>query len=251
MKAISYSLFKDCEDWEFGYYLRGLYFNLRMNRLIYPEWVTFIHVEQKIYEEDEHYMADLVELFQCKIITFNKCPRCEAMLMRLNVAFNEQVSYILCRDLDSITTYRESKSVERWLLSNNNAHGMNDNPAHGGMALMGGMCGFKADVIRKLFDSFHYLIYDFDLTKHGSDQQLIGERIYPHIKDSFYFDQSPANNTAEYYSNNLWESDLTCRHIGSAGVVDMELLRFFNRHDRNNNQYKDFETKHRHICYWR
>lgn len=252
MKVISYSIFKDCPDWLFGFYLRGLYFNMRMNRLIYPGWYTFIY-----YEDFEIIRPLIMEqnLFRLSFIVAigkNKNnSRCESMLWRLKPIWAEchlgKCEYLICRDTDAITTYRESLSVKRWIESGKDAHGMNDSPAHGGLHLMGGMCGFKADAIRSKYNSWESLIEGYDLREHGSDQQLLMDRVYPLVKDSFYFDPSPDSPT----DNALWESQLTCRHIGSAGVVEMELLRFFERHDPDNDKFVEFEKTNTDLFYWR
>lgn len=248
MKVISYSIFKDCPDHLFNYYQRGLYFNLRMNRLLYPDWVNYIHcadynhIEFLLPEDDN-------ELFSSFIFNWSYTykSRCESMLWRMHPAWSQSVTHFICRDSDAITTYREMKSVMRWIESGKDAHGMNDSPAHGGLHIMGGMCGFKAEVIRNHFPTFESLIQGYDLTQHGSDQQLLMERVYPLVKDSFYFDAEPQR----YYDNPLWESDLTCRHIGSAGVVEMELLRFFERHDPDNDKFIEFEKSNTDLFYWR
>lgn len=251
MKVISYSIFKDCPDWLFVFYLRGLYFNMRMNRLIYPGWhmdiccgKSSISVFDILPKKN---IGSWIENSICINLMDDKKSRCESMLWRLTPIWDSDCEYLICRDADAITTYREALSVKRWIESGKDAHGMNDSPAHGGLHLMGGMCGFKAEAIRKHFPTWKSLIEGYDLSQHGSDQQLLMDRVYPLVKDSFYFDPSPDSPT----DNPLWESQLTCRHIGSAGVVEMELLRFFERHDPDNDKFVEFEKTNPDLFYWR
>src|SRR3990170_5838387 len=133
MNVISYSLFFDCPHYLYRFYVDGIDYNKRMAELIFKGW-TF-NVESPTDR-----------------------PRCESMLWRLKPCWMEGVERVICRDLDSLLTYRDFKSVERWIESGKSAHGMNDNPAHGGLPLMGGMLGFKADVLRNNFATFEDLI---------------------------------------------------------------------------------------------
>ena len=46
-----------------------------------------------------------------------------------------------------------------------------------------------------------------------------------------------------------WTSDLIARYVGSAGVIDFELLRFFKSFD-NDPKFDDFEKLFPNIFYW-
>lgn len=245
MKVIAYSIFKaNCEPFEFMAYMRGLYFNARMNKLIYPDWQTWIYVQDKIYDQYERYFSGLPV---ARVEVLGEAPLCEAMLWRMRPLFADGVTHLLCRDADAITTYRESKSVESWIQSNRLVHAILDNPAHSG--LMGGMIGLRSGAIKKIFkDSlikpkWSDLVVNQNLSQRGSDQNLLN-RISPLIQDEILWADTPPTRK----DSPLWESDLTCRHIGSAGVVDMEVLRFFKRFD--NTDWSEFEKQHSDICYW-
>lgn len=200
MRVISFSLFEDCPLWLLKFYVDGVGYNRRMAKLLFKDWDVFVTTPQNQ-------------------------PRCESMLWRLKPCYLHGVERVICRDLDSLLTYRDFKSVERWIESGKGVHGMNDNPAHGGLPLMGGMMGIKSETLKKHFPTFESLIDGFDLSQHGSDQELLMKRLYPLIKEDLYFDQSPEH----YPFTGLAESDLCVRHIGSAGIVEMETLRFLNK----------------------
>lgn len=247
MRVISYSLFNDDPKY-FKFYLRGLYFNLRMARLLYPDWTVMLHYSMIADSFDQALIEDMKLLFGFFYDRFTHAKRCESMMQRFKPAFIEKAEYIICRDLDSVHTWREAKEVDKWVKSGKDAHGINDNPAHS-IPLMGGMCGFKAEVIKNNFKDWNDLISGYDLSQHGSDQTLLMQKVYPIVKDSFYH-SNLKNREPQPDNNHFWESDLISRYIGSAGVIDMELLRFFDRHDIDNNKYQGFEKEHSEIFYW-
>lgn len=260
MKIISYSLFGDTDSFEFPFYLRGFYFNLRMNQLIYPSWQTSLHVSTEVYDRYQNLLHELWIAMPFFTHIMPPAPKCEAMLWRLLPMYREDVTHVICRDADAITTYREAQAVQEWEDSGLGAHGITDDPAHT-IPIMGGMCGFKADKFRKLFPDFRSLIGKANLKDHGSDQNLLMQRVYPLVKNDMmghFFKgckERVKDNRESVYkevpgvSPKLWESNLTCRMIGSPGVVDMELLRFFTRFD-NRLKYNLFEEKYPKIFYW-
>lgn len=248
MKVISYSIFRaPCEKFEFMAYLRGLYFNARMNALIYPDWRTWLYVESDLLNTYGSYLTNLPVH---RIESLPHAPLCEAMLWRLEPIFNDNVTHLLCRDADALTSYREAQSVDLWLKSGKAAHVIHDNPAHSG--LMGGMIGLTGNVIRDKYRSLNDLIKGWDLSKRGSDQDLLNKRVLPLVKDNIFMANLPVNpggtNPIQGVDKKLWESNLCSAFIGSAGVNEMETLRFFKRFDKTD--YSDFEKQHSDICYW-
>lgn len=261
MKVISYSLFGDPASFEFRFYLRGIYFNVRMNKLLYPEWWTSVHIEPAIFEKYEAFFGRLQEMGAVIFIT-QPAPLCEAMLWRMRPLWYYDVSHVICRDADAITTYKEAQAVQEWVDSGLGFHSITDNPAHS-LPMMGGMVGFKVDHFRAEFPqwtSFEQMIKGQDLSKRGSDQDFMMKKIYPFARPymmGHFFDGCRekvliTNHTVTKQipgvDPRLWESNLTCRHIGSAGVVEMETLRFFKRFDKTD--YSAFEKEFSEICYW-
>lgn len=259
MKVISFSLFGDPSSFEFPFYLRGLYFNARMNRLIYPEWKTWVFVEDSVFQRHREFLEAIpVDI----IAPLDKAPLCISMLWRMYPIFEDGISHVICRDADAITTYREAQAVQEWVDSGLGFHGITDNPAHG-LPMMGGMVGFRVDHFKATFPewtSFEEMIKGHDLSKRGSDQDFMMKKIYPKAKDNMmghFFDgcrEKVKITTRSVQSQipgvdpRLWESGLTCRHIGSPGVVDFETLRFFQRFDKTD--YSEFEREFKEICYW-
>lgn len=265
MKCVSYSLFGDPNSFEFPFYLRGVYFNARMNRLIYPGWNTFIYVSDVVFNEHQDLLIEIGQIFCVNILEVEESSRCESMLWRICPVYDpSNISHILCRDADAITTYREAQAVQEWVDSGLGFHGITDDPAHT-IPIMGGMCGFRTDIFKATFpeyDTFDKLISGANLKDHGSDQNLLMKKIWPKAKSNMMlhaFQGCKEKVTINKYSVNnqipgvnpkLWESNLTCRMIGSPGVVDFELLRFFKRFD-NNPKYDEFESRYPETFYWR
>ena len=264
MKVISYSIFGDPASFEFPFYMRGLYFNARMNKLIYPEWRTAVAVEISVFEKYQSFFSALEQKFRALPFVMRPAPLCESMLWRMAPIFYYDTSHVICRDADAITTYKEAQAVQEWIDSGLGFHGITDNPAHT-LPLMGGMCGFRVDHFKQTFpeyDTFEKLVAGSDLKNHGSDQNLLMKKIYPKAKgnllvhsfsgynrtDEVKLVRQSANGIVAGVSPKLWESNLTCRHIGSPGVVDFETLRFFKRFDKTD--YSDFEKEFKDICYW-
>lgn len=252
-RVISYSIFGSRtipkEDrWLFNTYMRGLYFNVCMNALIYPDWISHVEVDSGTFMDHDNFFIWLADNYG---MTYNINvlePRCKAMLWRLKPIWND-TDIVLCRDSDAITTWREKTAVYEWLTTTDNIHGINDNEAHG-LPMMGGMVGFRAKAIRDHFKEWDALMFDneeiSDMKLHGSDQTFLMKVIYPHFKGSFYL--SDELGRLSPHNNPLWESDLCSRHIGSAGIVEMETIRFFRR--RNLEKVGVFAKRYPEIFSW-
>lgn len=267
--AITYSLFGDPKSFEFDWYHRGLYFNARMNALLYPNATTVIITTPKLYDQFEEFFSSLEEnmLPNTTVLTSKYSDdRCSAMLWRmipLYVMLEDQFTHLICRDADAITTYREAQAVNEWLESGLGFHGITDDPAHT-IPIMGGMCGFKVEHFKHTFpeyNTFEKLIGKDNLKDHGSDQNLLMKKIYPKAKADMYghFFQG-CKEKVRIVSNSvskpvpgvnpkLWESNNVCRMIGSPGVVDFELLRFFKRFN-NEPKFDAFEKNFPQLFYW-
>lgn len=235
-KVISYSLFNKCEPYELCFYLIGFYHNLRMNRLIYPDWFTRLVIERPLYEKYKSFFLCLSTSFDFDIEFKETAPLCEMMLWRLIPLWNDSVSHVLCRDADSITTYKETQIIKQWLISGKNVCSINDNKAHAG--IMGGLSGFTISAFDE--DSFKEFISGFDLSRRGSDQDLINRKCVGSI--------ITGNVSGSLRDSPLWESDLIPAFMGSAGYNIMEAVRFFKRHDNKN--YDMLEKTFPNLFFW-
>lgn len=270
MKYICYSIFGDPESFEFNWYLRGLVFNLRINKLLYPDWTTQFNIERAIWFKYETFFKELSMLINYSVNFHDRSDKCTSMLWRMseiwegnytNPTYN--ATHIICRDADAITTYREAQAVNEWIESGLGFHGITDDPAHT-IPIMGGMCGFSVEHFKHTFpeyNTFEKLIGKDNLKDHGSDQNLLMKKIYPKAKADMYghFFKG-CKEKVRIVSNSvskpilgvnpkLWESNLCARMIGSPGVVDFELLRFFKRFN-NDARFDAFEKRFPELFYW-
>lgn len=272
MKLITYSLFNAGADpFEMRAYVRGFYFNCKMNALIYPDFRTHLEVDQVTYTDYQGLFDWLVGNMNLSLHVnilsgeFKQqmvgVPLCEGMLWRMKPIFMPDVSHILCRDADAITTYREALAVQEWLESGKKCHAVNDNRAHGG--LMGGMVGFDCGWFKACMEasSWEGMIGDWDLTQRGSDQHWLNKKVLFRIKDSLYFSGSYTSGipVPDAYSQSplpqvdpkLWESNLIASFIGAPGFNELEALRFFKRFDKEPSKYNAIENEYPKLFHWR
>jgi hypothetical protein len=98
-------------------------------------------------------------------------------------AWDPDVDYFICRDFDSLPTYRDRRAVEQFIASGAGAHAISDEPAHVG-GFMGGMCGFKAIRVRErtslpTWNSFIDKRSVEYFKPHGSDQWFLNDYLWP------------------------------------------------------------------------
>ena len=262
MRALSYAVFRhpSAETFEYRAYVRGMCFNLRMNKLLYPGWDTAVCV-------DGDTAARYGDLFTALGATVTReaggRPLCEAMLWRMKPIFSgpdgpsesPRYTHLLCRDADAITTYREAAAVTEWVASGATAHAIHDDPQHTAH-LMGGMSGFECQKLRAAtgYTSWRGMIASSgDLSERGSAQTALAKHIYPKLRRATLKHDLTGGRSVRAHPEGvdprLWESDLTCRHIGSPGVVEMETIRFFKRFDPAYDG-EGMEKRYPEIFYW-
>lgn len=254
-KIISYSLFKSPirQKFEIMAYIRNFYWNSRMNSFIYPDFQTHLEISKELYREYNVLFDWLVENNSLKMtINENSPDLCEGMFWRMKPIFKEGVSHVLCRDADAITTYREAQKVQTWIESDSWCHAILDNPSHSG--LMGGMVGFDTARFKAATGhlTWESLRGGWNLTQHGSDQNLLNSEVLPKMEKVMWHWPGDAEKIVlPGVDPRLWESNLCCRHIGSPGVVEMETIRFFNRMDIYQWKFDIIEELLKYIFHWK
>ena len=263
MKLITSSLFQaGAEPFEMRSYIRDFYFNCRMNQLIYPDWRSHLEIDAKTYTEYQglfNWLSNNTNL-SLNVNQEENVPLCKGMLWRMKSLFMPDVSHILCRDADALTSYRQALSVQEWLESGKKCHAISDNRAHSG--LMGGMVGFDTAWFKGCMEvtSWDELISGWDFAQRGSDQNWMNQKVLFRIKDNLYFsgsytsgikvpdayDQSPLPQV----DPKLWESNLCSAFIGAPGFNEMETLRFFKRFEKEPSKYKAIEEQFPKLFWW-
>lgn len=280
MKAISYALFgygrKNKDSFEFNSYLRGLMVNVRVNRIIYPGWVNIINMDKETHESQFRWLfSALEEMGLIKIVIHPMTSLCEAMLWRLSPIFQKSeegytYSHVLCRDLDSVCTYREAQAVQEWINEDRAIHCITDSISHN-IPMLGGMVGFKTGMFCDAMNTgsleeFMKLGKTYDFSIKGSDQKLLNAIVYPKLLESstehFIKGMSwtkPEENGRHYKINDVEipvdrkfeRINEVVGHIGAAGYYDVQMVRFLNECDPYNDTYQDIESKYSNIFYWR
>ena len=268
MKAISYSLFgynrersENCFD--FNSYLRGLMLCIRFNRLIYPEWENVLNTDQSTYNGFEELFKYLEERNILKVqINKNGALLCEAMLWRLKPIY-DNYTHVLCRDLDSLSTYRERQAVEYWVNQDTKAlHAITDSVSHD-IPLLGGMIGAKCEHFKTRTHTNYFnelmSLCNINLSIKGSDQTFLNTILYPMFADKgrdsitqHYFNgyantflsdfhtctcappmghsYNCPNNYRTELPDEMKESNSVCGHIGASGYYETQTFRFLRKY---------------------
>jgi len=277
MKVISYSLFgynterkENCFD--FASYLRTFGICLRMNKLLYPQWTTILHLDKSTYDGFKNYF-DRLKLIGLEIEICSDAPLCKAMLWRMKPCFNNKYSHVICRDVDSPATYREAQMVEEWIFGNTKAsHAITDSISHT-IPMMGGMIGFMPEHFkhRTGYSTWEEMINDspYDFNNKGTDQDFLNNFIYPKFaqqgKDSItqhYILGMPNTFLSDYHnsvpnillsindSEELKQSNDICGHVGASGYYEGATFRFLYKHWHKLNDILEVEKLHPEIFFW-
>lgn len=289
MKAISFSLFgydrarpKDCFD--FYSYLRGMMVNVRINRLLYPDWISVIHTDKETYNSKYQPVFDwllnkgLIELVVCA----SDEALTKAMLWRLKPCFERvwdeaasgyrgwKYTHVICRDIDSIGTYREAQAVTMWMREKKTIHCITDSVSHN-VPMMGGMIGIATDMFSQrlgveTWDSLMAISRGINFENKGADQDFLNRYVYPKFADSAteHFILGMVRNLAEGNGRHYSIEDIplpidakykelnSCAgHIGAAGYYDSPTVRFLNHIDPFANEYKAIEEQFPNLFLWR
>lgn len=290
-KAISYALFgydraqhKDCFD--FLSYLRSMHICIRFNRILYNGWDNVINMDESTYNSPYRKIFDWHQnkgFIKIKLWP-NNVPLCEAMLWRVSTVFDYdhpqwRYSHVICRDLDSISTYREAQMVKQWIDEDKAIHCITDSVSHD-IAMLGGLCGFRPGYVNDILqltqypqDAFKALMSKgkgIDFNVKGSDQKFLNDFVYntkcansatEHFIQGRVRDRKEENG--RHYSVDesidigvgqiFKATNLFAGHCGAAGFYEIPTLRFLNRYDPYEKDYIELETmpEFAQIFYWR
>jgi hypothetical protein len=292
MKAISYSLFgydkkraDNCFD--FQSYLRGLHICIRFNRILFPEWVNVLNLDHATYNSPYKPIFDWhVSKGWLRLSLQDSAPLCKAMLWRLKTVFDYdhpewRYTHVICRDLDSIATYREAQMVQEWVNEDKAIHCITDSVSHT-IPMMGGMVGFRPGYLKDLlrldttpetsWDKLLSLAPDIDYRRKGSDQDFLNRIVHPrcaHNATEHYIlgmRHDVIENNGRHYSigagimpegvsfemRDKLQEKLLCGHVGAAGFYEQPTMYFLYHHDPFKEQYKELETMKgfEQIFYW-
>jgi hypothetical protein len=288
MRAISYSLFgynkeRQANCFDFNSYLRGMHICLRFNRILFPDWQMVVNIDGSTFDSP---YRPIFEWHQAKgFIRFNiqdnDTQLCKAMLWRFKTVFDYdhpdwRYSHVICRDLDSIPTYREAQMVQEWVTEDKALHCITDSVSHT-IPMMGGLVGFRPGYAKDLLglrtnpeSCFDKLIERaaINYSIKGSDQTFLNQVIYPSLADhcTEHFIKGMSHNKKEENGRHyridesleigvdpkFKETNLLAGHAGAAGFYETPTMKFLYWDDPFKEDYKELETMKgfEQIFYW-
>jgi len=284
MNAISYSLFGYNQQYEnclnFKSYIRGLHLNIRIAELLYPGWMVVVVIDQAVAESP--YAALLYNLDKKKKIDLFVMPTaelCTMMLYRLYPAFTRlgydgygdlKYDRIVCRDTDSLLSYRERQAVAYWERGTKMAHAITDSISHS-ITLMGGMIGLQSGPFRDRmgvtsFDELLSLSQGIDFNRKGADQDFLNRYVLPKVADSItehFVLGHPQTFRGDCHNfihdidlkeigvpDELKETNGYGFHIGAAGFQTDAVVKFLQKHGKDNEYWEGIEKQYPEVFYW-
>lgn len=253
-RVLSYCLFKNHpQHGEYRpYYWCGIPGLVRANAHLFPGWETRIHhdscIDAELSEQLRRYRD--AGLVNCIYVEENSAC-CRSMLWRTRPLWDPEVEIVMCRDLDSISVYRERQMVEEFIQSGMAAHAINDNPQHTAF-MMGGMVGFRTAEARAILDflpTWDSFVGSSSTLHHptgGEDQILMDHLMYPRLKRNMlahriaglalgYDDIAKATNTVTDIAipgvdPKFAKTNEFCIHVGASGFPVPPVVKYFNEH---------------------
>lgn len=281
MNAISYSLFgynqqhENCYD--FRSYLRGLHLNIRIAELLYPGWKVVLMTDQTVIESGYwRYLCTLSTSGKIDMYTLSNAPLCTMMLYRLHPIFmydsllKFKYDRVLCRDTDSLLSYRERQAVAYWERGPKMAHAITDSVSHN-ITLMGGMIGFQSGPFRarmgvKSFDELLSLSQGIDFNNKGADQDFLNRYVLPKVADSItehFVLGHPQTFRGDCHNfihdidlkeigvpDELKETNGYGFHIGASGMQTDAVVKFLQKHGKDNEYWEGIEKQYPQAFYW-
>lgn len=279
--AISYSLFGYNQQhegcYEFRSYLRGLHLNIRIAELLYPGWTVVVMVDNESYHSQyQDYLFKINHRSNVEIAKCHNDTLCKMMLWRLSPLFwihnaDNKYDRIICRDTDSLLSYRERQAVEYWERGPKMAHAITDSVSHT-IPLMGGMCGFMSGPFRdrmsvKSFDELLSLSQGIDFNRKGADQDFLNRYVLPKVADSItehFVLGHPQTFRGDCHNfihdidlkeigvpDELKETNGYGFHIGASGFQTDAVVKFLEKHGKDNEYWEGLEKQYPEVFYWR
>lgn len=278
MNAVSFSLFgykgNLSSAYPFASYFRGVSFNMKMIELIYPGWKMHLILDEPTFEHFKEYFDYHVEGGRLAIEVIEPDELCMMMLQRMRPIFSGDYDRVICRDLDSLVSYKERQAVEYWMSTGKIAHAITDSVSHT-IPLMGGMVGFMCKEFREIFNvDFKSFVRRASRIKwgvKGADQDFLNQIVLPKVADpnkpsivEHYLLGMPQSFRGECHhiiqditlpdvKPMLEESNKLIEHIGADGFRQDQALVFFDKHftPEQKEYYNLIEDQFKEVFYWR
>jgi hypothetical protein len=233
-------------------------------------------VDEPTYRSSyQGYLWKLHQDFRIDLQVMPKAELCTMMLYRLYPVFlkeNGEQKYerVSCRDTDSLLSYRERQAVEYWCRGTKMAHTMTDSVSHT-VDIMGGMCSFQSGPFRdrmgvKSFDELLALSQGIDFSRKGADQDFLNRYVLPKVADSItehFVLGHPQTFRGDCHNfihdidlkeigvpDRLKETNGYGFHIGAAGFQTDAVVKFLQKHGKDNEYWEGIEKQYPELFYW-
>lgn len=281
MNAISYSLFSYDQQHEnclsFKSYLRGLHLNIRVAELLYPGWKVVVMTDQSVISSGYwQYLCKLCTNDRIDMYTLSDSELCRMMLYRLLPMFimeggESKYDRVLCRDTDSLLSYRERQAIEYWCRGTKMAHSLTDSVSHN-IPLMGGMIGLMSGPFRdrmgvKSFDELLSLSHGIDFNRKGADQDFLNRYVLPKVADSItehFVLGHPQTFRGDCHNfihdinlkeigvpDELKETNGYGFHVGASGFQTDAVVKFLDKYGKDNEYWNELEKQYPEVFYWK
>lgn len=275
--AISYTLFGWGEEPDqrssFKHYLRGLHLNIRVAEVLYPGWAVYVATDKSIsWSPYANYFEELILNQKIAYGEFDTAELCRMMLYRMYPLFlmdgkNLMYDRVLCRDTDSLLSYRERQAIEYWMQGPKMAHSMTDSISHT-IPLMGGMCAFRSGPFRDRlgvtsFDDLMALSQGIDYNNKGADQDFLNRYVLPKVADSIteHFVLGHPQTFRGDCHNFIHDIDLGLPeefkelngygfHIGASGFQTDAVVNWLKKWGKDNEYWDELEKQFKDVMYW-
>lgn len=282
MNAISYSLFGFNQEYDkslsFKSYLRGLHLNIRVAEVLYPGWEVVVMIDESVMNSPYNELLEkLGATSRIRLQKVATAELCTMMLYRLCPIFLNNLDggllydRVLCRDTDSLLSYRERQAVQYWMNGPKMAHAITDSVSHC-ITLMGGMIGFRAGPFRDRTGSksLGQLLLPsqgvIDYNQKGADQDFLNRYVLPKVADSIteHFVLGHPQTFRGDCHNFIHDIDLKeigvgdewketngyGFHIGASGMQTDAVVKFLQVHGKDNEYWDELEKQYPEIFYW-
>lgn len=172
--VISFSLYGNVEK-----YLRGLIENCDHINKIYPDFWIYVYLGNDFDKNILHGKFDNIK--NILFIDTGKNGH-EVMSHRFFAIDRSEVGIAFSRDADSRINARDQYCINEFLKSPKKFQIIRDSPSHG-VEILGGMWGIKKGMDIHIQSSVEKFKNKTNQFKHGTDQDFLGEYIYPRVRD--------------------------------------------------------------------
>jgi len=186
-------------------YLNGMFTNLELAKIIYPDWICRIYCSTKL---DLNLISSYKSYENCEIVLKEEYDNYPSMAWRFLAIDDADVSIMLSRDADSRLSYREKKCVDIFVDSDYLFHDIRDNVNHSDV--MGGLWGMKKNELLNMNEELQKWNQG---NYYGSDQffmRQIAQKFFEnsHLTHCSHFIKNfPVDNPSNYCVGEVFPGD--------------------------------------------